>query len=150
MTVINTLPILIEESQDDGYVVANVAFTELGGGVVEDVTLSGATSDLSVQVPQGARIEAVTARVMEAVTGGGVTGFNVGDAGDGGGLAANATRYASALGISAGTTGGGFAGAVTVAYGGAVTIRLAAIGGTFSGGRVRVRASWTPLTLPEA
>lgn len=148
MSVINTLPVLILDSQDDGYVVANAGLSELGGGVVEDVTLSGATTDLSTLVPQHARIEAVTVRVMEAITGSGVTGFDVGDTGDGAGLSASATRYASNVGLSAGSIGGGFVTAVTVAYGGTVTLRLAAIGGTFSGGRVRVRAAWTPRTIP--
>lgn len=148
MALLYTLPVLIAEGQDDGYVTANEALAELASGFVEDVTLTGASTDCVTLIPQHARIEQVTVRVMDAITGSGVTGFNVGDAGDGGGLSLDADRYAAGIGLSVGATGGGFVGAVTVAYDGAVTIRLTAVGGSFSGGRVRVRAQYAPRVIP--
>jgi hypothetical protein len=87
---------------------------------------------------------------FEGDPGSGVGSWIEVDLGDGAGLSASATRYASGIGLTVGSTGGGFVGGVTVAYGGTVTIRLAAIGGSFSGGRVRVRAVWTPRTIPSA
>jgi hypothetical protein len=148
MPLVRDEPVLIQDGQNDAHVTANENFALLADGYVYDLTVSGATTDVPTTIPAGSRIDAVTVRVVTAITG--ATSFNVGDTGDGGALSANATRYASGIGITLGATGGGFVGAWTVNYAGAVTIRLTAVGSNFTGGVVRVRVAWAPRTIPSA
>jgi len=112
----------------------------LGGGArlavvpieAEIALTSGATVDSAAIIPADSHIQALSGRVIEAVTG--PDTFSVGFAG----AAPNATFFASGVGAALGSTWAG------ITFGqpfyAATPVRITSEGGAFTGGRVRVSA----------
>lgn len=109
-----------------------------------NVNPSGATFN-AIAIPSGAIITCVTVRVTTAITG--CTTFNVGDAG-------SASRYASAIAVALGTTGGPTSGTgpMPINYSSSANVVLTAVGGggTFTGGAVRVQMYYLEATPPTS
>jgi hypothetical protein len=91
------------------------------------VTLSGATTNSSVLIPNGAIVLAVSNRVVTAITG--ATSYSCGVAG-------NATQFGSLLGASVGLTNLGLIGPAPF-YADTAVLYTAA-GGAFTGGQLRM------------
>ncbi len=102
------------------------------------VTLSGASTNASVQIPANCIVLAVGARVVTAITG--ATSYEVGVSG-------NLSQFGSGLSISAGLTNYGLIG--PTAFYSATTLTLTATGGSFSGGQVRLSIAYM-LANPSA
>jgi major tropism determinant Mtd-like protein len=101
-------------------------------GVLETlVTLSGSSTNASLQIPANCIVLAVGARVMTAITG--ATSYEVGVAG-------NLSQFGSALNIAAGSTNFGLIG--PTAFYTPTTLTIAAVGGAFTGGQVRLSISY--------
>jgi Major tropism determinant N-terminal domain len=94
------------------------------------VSLSGASTNASLQIPANCIVLAVGARVTTAITG--ATSYEVGVAG-------NLTQFGSALGVAAGSTNFGLIG--PTAFYTATALTITAAGGTFSAGQVRLSIS---------
>jgi hypothetical protein len=94
------------------------------------VTLSGASTNASLQIPANCIVLAVGARVTTAITG--ATSYGVGVAG-------NLSQFGSALSIAAGSTNFGLIG--PTAFYTPTTLTITAAGGAFSGGQVRLSIS---------
>jgi Major tropism determinant N-terminal domain len=94
------------------------------------VTLSGASTNASLQIPANCIVLAVGARVTTAITG--ATSYGVGVAG-------NLSQFGSALSITAGSTNFGLIG--PTAFYTPTTLTITAAGGAFSGGQVRLSIS---------
>ena len=108
-------------------------------GVLETlVTLSGASTNASLQIPANCIVLAVGARVTTAIAG--VTSYEVGVAG-------NLSQFGSALGVTAGSTNFGLIG--PTAFYTATTLTITAAGGSFSAGQVRLSISYL-LANPSA
>ena len=100
----------------------------IGIGCLEQlVTLSGGTTDSTVQIPAGAIVLAVSNRVVAAITG--ATSFSCGypDA---------ASVFGSSLDVSTGATNLGLIGPNP--FYAATPVRYTAVGGNFTGGQVRM------------
>jgi hypothetical protein len=117
---------------DQGFMpaLANIAAAAHGAnlqiGMLETlVTLSGGSTNASVQIPANCIVLAVGARVVTAITG--ATSFEVGVSG-------NLSQFGSGLSISAGSTNYGLIG--PTAFYSATTLTITATGGSFSGGQV--------------
>jgi Major tropism determinant N-terminal domain len=130
---------------DDGHipateyvaVAANGASVEVG--LLETlVTLSGASTNVGVQIPANSIVLAVGARVVTAVTG--AMSFEVGVSG-------NLSQFGSGLAIAAGSTNYGLIG--PTAFYSATTLTITAAGGSFSGGQVRLSIAYM-LANPSA
>ncbi len=93
----------------------------------EELTLSGAFVDSTIQIPDRAIVFAVTARTTQTITG--ASSYDCGIASDPG-------KYGSLLGITSGSTNSGVTG--PSAYYADTPVRLGANGGNFSGGKVRI------------
>lgn len=93
----------------------------------ELITLSGATTNSTVQIPDGAIVLAVSNRVVTAITGAG--SYDCGDA-------TNATRFGGSLGGSVGATNRGLIGPMP--YYANTPVLYTAQGGNFTGGQVRM------------
>jgi hypothetical protein len=122
---------------------ANVAAAAHGAsvqiGVLETlVTLSGASTNASVQIPANCIVLAVGARVVTAVTG--ATSYEVG-------ASANLSQFGSGLAIAAGSTNYGLIGPTP--FYSATTLTITATGGSFSGGQVRLSIAYI-LVNPSA
>lgn len=91
------------------------------------VTLSGATTNSAVQIPNGAIVLAVSNRVVTAITG--ATSYSCGVSG-------NPSQFGSSLGVAAGSTNLGLIGPNPF-YANAPVLYTAA-GGNFTGGQVRM------------
>jgi hypothetical protein len=102
------------------------------------VTLSGASTNASLQIPANCILLAVGARVTTAITG--ATSYEVGVAG-------NLSQFGSALSIAAGSTNFGLIG--PTAFYAATTLTITAGGGAFTGGQVRLSISYM-LANPSA
>jgi hypothetical protein len=103
-----------------------------GGGVsvgcVEQlVTLSGATTASTAQIPAGAIVLAVSNLVVTAITG--ATSYSCG-------ISGNSTQFGSLLGVSAGSTNLGPVGPNP--FYAATSVLFTAAGGNFTGGAVRM------------
>jgi Major tropism determinant N-terminal domain len=108
-------------------------------GVLETlVTLSGSSTNASLQIPANCIVLAVGARVMTAITG--ATSYEVGVAG-------NLSQFGSALSIAAGSTNFGLIG--PTAFYTATTLTITAAGGAFTGGQIRLSISYM-LANPSA
>jgi hypothetical protein len=94
------------------------------------VTLSGASTNASLQIPANCIVLAVGARVITAITG--APSYEVGVAG-------NLTQFGSALAIAAGSTNFGLIG--PTAFYTATTLTITATSGSFTGGIVRLSIS---------
>jgi hypothetical protein len=101
-------------------------------GVLETlVTLSGASTNASLQIPANCIVLAVGARVVTAITG--APSYEVGVSG-------NLTQFGSALNTSAGSTNYGLVG--PTAFYSATTIIITATSGSFSAGQVRLSIAY--------
>ena len=105
--------------------------------LVEDVPVTGASVSTVIQIPNRARVEAVSVVVVEDVTG--ATSFKVGDAG-------SDNRFGDLLGVSAGSSNVGVISGL--AYYAAESVILTANGGSFTGGTVRVAIHCRVYTAP--
>jgi Major tropism determinant N-terminal domain len=130
---------------DQGFMppLANIAAAIHGAniqlGVLETlVTLSGASTNASLQIPANCIVLAVGARVVTAITG--ATSYEVGVAG-------NLSQFGSALSIAAGSSNYGLIG--PTAFYTATTITITAAGGAFTGGQIRLSISYM-LANPSA
>lgn len=92
----------------------------------QDITVSGATTDSTIQIPDRAILLCVNVRVITAITG--ATSFGVGVAGD-------TTKFGNFIGIGLDSTNIGVIG--PTAYYSNTAIRLTANGSNFTGGVVR-------------
>lgn len=101
-------------------------------GVLETlVTLSGASTNASLQIPANCIVLAVGARVVIAITG--APSYEVGVSG-------NLTQFGSALNTSAGSTNYGLIG--PTAFYSATTIIITATSGSFTAGQVRLSIAY--------
>ncbi len=130
---------------DQGFMpaLANIAAAAHGAnlqiGMLETlVTLSGGSTNASVQIPANCIVLAVGARVVTAITG--ATSYEVGVSG-------NLSQFGSGLSISAGSTNYGLIG--PTAFYSATTLTITATGGSFSGGQVRLSIAYM-LANPSA
>ena len=130
---------------DQGFMpaLANIAAAAHGAnlqiGMLETlVTLSGGSTNASVQIPANCIVLAVGARVVTAITG--ATSYEVGVSG-------NLSQFGSGLSISAGSTNYGLIG--PTAFYSAATLTITATGGSFSGGQVRLSIAYM-LANPSA
>lgn len=103
------------------------------------VTLSGASTNASLQIPANCVLLAVGARVTTAITG--ATSYEVGVAG-------NLSQFGSALSIAAGSTNFGLIG--PTAFYAATTLTITAGGAAFTGGQVRLSISYMLANPPAA
>ncbi|HEX7775256.1 MAG TPA: DUF2793 domain-containing protein, partial [Parvibaculum sp.] len=90
----------------------------------------------SFQIPDRAIVLGVTGRVLTSITG--ATSWNLG-------VAADASRYGSGIGASAGSTVIGPSGSPTT-YWGATSLRVSAVGGVFILGQVRLSVHYMAIT----
>jgi hypothetical protein len=123
---------------DQGFMpaLANIAAAAHGAniqiGVLETlVTLSGSSTNASLQIPANCIVLAVGARVVTAITG--APSYEVGVSG-------NLTQFGSALAIAAGSTNYGLIG--PTAFYVATTLTITATSGSFTGGQVRLSISY--------
>lgn len=103
-----------------------------GGGISlgcleQTVTLSGATTTSSAQIPNGAILLAVSNRVVAAISG--ATSYSCGVSG-------NASQFGSSLGVALGSTNLGLIGPAP--FYAATSVLYTAAGGSFTGGQVRM------------
>lgn len=107
----------------------------------EDVTLGiGASTTTGMVIPSGAMVIGATARVLDNITGT-ATSWMLGHA--------DATnRFGENLGKAAGSWARGILSA-PMTYWTPQALRLTAMGGQFSGGRVRVVVHWWELRIPN-
>lgn len=101
---------------------------------------TGASSDTSFLIPDRAIVLGVTGLVLEAITGASAWSL---------GVAADPARYGNGIGAMADATVVGVSGS-PVAYYGATALRVTAIGGDFTGGRVALAIHCLELTGPGA
>ena len=130
---------------DEGFMpaLASVAAAAHGAnvqiGLLETlVTLSGASTNASVQIPANCIVLAVGARVVVPTTG--ATSYEVGVSG-------NLSQFGSGLSVSSGSTNFGLIG--PTAFYSATTLIITATGGSFSGGQVRLSIAYM-LANPSA
>jgi Major tropism determinant N-terminal domain len=130
---------------DQGFMpaLANIAAAAHGAniqiGVLETlVTLSGSSTNASLQIPANCIVLSVGARVVTAITG--AISYEVGVAG-------NLSQFGSLLSTSAGSTNYGLIG--PTAFYSATTLTITAAGGSFAGGQVRLSVSYL-LANPSA
>jgi hypothetical protein len=130
---------------DQGFmpVLANIAAAAHGSsiqiGVLETlVTLSGSSTNASLQIPADCIVLAVGARVVTAITG--AISYEVGVSG-------NLSQFGSSLSITAGSTNYGLIG--PTAFYSATTLTITSAGGPFAGGQVRLSISYL-LANPSA
>ena len=95
--------------------------------VEEELSLSGATTDSTVTIPDRAIVFGVSTRTTEAVTG--ATSYECG-------VVADTGKFGSLLGSAPNSTNSGVVG--PTAYYAATPVRLTANGGNFTGGKVRI------------
>lgn len=93
----------------------------------EDVALSGTSRDTTIAIPDRGIVLAVSTRTLETVTG--AASYDCG-------TAAERAKFGGSLGAAAGSVNVGVIG--PTAFYAPTLVRLAANGGAFSGGRVRV------------
>jgi hypothetical protein len=113
------------------------ATTGLGMVEGDHTIVAGVTNDTSFAIPDRAIVLGVTGRVLNAITG--AASWNLGVAADGG-------RYGTGIGVGAGSTVIGPSGPVT--YWEATGLRLTSVGGSFTGGKVRLTVHCLMLTGP--
>ena len=143
---------LVNEDDDTRYVFDGSAWVPFGlimrdtgeylrvAHLQEDITVSGASTNSTIQIPDRGLVLAVNVRVTTAITG--ATSFDVGISGDTG-------RYGTGIGIAQDSTSIGMSQHPTSYYADTPLI-LTANGGSFSGGVVRltvqylaVRGAWS-------
>ncbi|WP_127090122.1 DUF2793 domain-containing protein [Aquabacter cavernae] len=105
----------------------------------EDVTLSGASRDTTILIPDRAIVLGVSTRTLVAVTG--ATSYDCG-------LAAERAKFGGTLGAAMGSVNVGVVG--PTAFYAATAVRLSANGGSFTGGQVRVAIHMLTCPAPIA
>lgn len=105
----------------------------------QEVTLTGASVDTTIVIPNRAIALAVSVRTTVAVTG--ATAYNCGIAGD-------TSKFGGSLGIAAGSTNIGVIG--PTAFYADTPVRLTAVGSNFTGGKVRVAIQYLSFTAPAS
>lgn len=135
---------IVNEADDTRYVYNGTAWVEFGlllkdsgeylriSQKEEEVTLSGASTNSTITIPDRALVIAVNSRVTLAITG--ATSFSVGVSGDN-------TRYGNALGIALDTTNVGVS-LNPIAYYADTVIRFTANGSNFTAGKVKVTVQY--------
>ena len=134
-----------------GLVAARALFpaqsSALGGagmvaGLAEaDVTLTaGSSKTTTLVIPAGAMVIGASARVKQAITGS-LASWSLGTAGA-------LDRFGSGLGLGTGSYARGILGTPTT-YWTAAPLIVTAVGGTFSGGQLRLAVHWWELRLPD-
>jgi hypothetical protein len=101
----------------------------------------GASNATSVTIPSHSQVAGVTGRVVQALTGSGLTGWKVG-------VGAADNRYGSGLGTALNSYLVGLSG-TPVTYYAATPLVLGAEGGTFSGGAIRLALHVLELEPPR-
>jgi Major tropism determinant N-terminal domain len=131
---------------DQGFTptLANIAAAAHGAniqiGVLETlVTLSGTSTNASLQIPANCIVLSVGARVVAAITG--APSYEVGVSG-------NLAQFGSALSVSAGSTNYGLIG--PTAFYSATTLTITAASGSFTAGQVRLSISYIVCNPPQA
>jgi hypothetical protein len=109
-------------------------------GVLEQlVTLAGASTTSTIQIPNRAIVFAVSELVVTAVTG--APSFGVGVSG-------NTAQFGRSLGISAGSNNSGVIG--PTAFYSATSIVITATNGSFTGGTVRISIQYVLCNVPTS
>lgn len=104
-----------------------------------DVALSGAYSETAIAIPDRAIVLGVSTRTLTAVTG--ASAYDCGIAGE-------PAKFGGSLGVAAGATNMGVIG--PTAFYAPTPVRLAAVGGSFTGGSVRVALHLLVCAVPGA
>jgi hypothetical protein len=107
--------------------------------IEEEVELAGPTVDTTAVIPARALVLAVSTRTTEAVTG--AASYDCG-------LAAEPSKFGGSLGAAAGSTNIGVVGPFAVYAD--TPVRLTAVGGDFTGGKLRVAMQIVRFTAPAA
>ncbi|MEW6257107.1 MAG: DUF2793 domain-containing protein [Pseudomonadota bacterium] len=105
----------------------------------EDVTLSGASRDTAILIPDRAIVLAVSTRTLTSITG--VASYDCG-------IATERAKFGGSLGAAAGSVNVGVIG--PTAFYAATPVRLSANGGSFTGGQVRVALHLLLCPAPSA
>ena len=100
---------------------------------------SGPTSTTASQIPSGVMVVAVTARVLETITGA-ATSWQLGSAGA-------SDRFGSGLGLGVGANARGIL-SQPMTYWGATPLLLTATGGDFAAGKVRFALHYLDISVP--
>ncbi len=116
------------------------AGSQIQFGVLEQlVTLSGASTTSTVQIPNRAIVFAVSSRTVTAVTG--APSYGVGVSG-------NATQFGGSLGIAAGSNNSGIIG--PTGFYSPTPVVITATSGSFTGGAVRIAIQYALFNVPTA
>jgi hypothetical protein len=105
----------------------------------ENLTVSGATTDTSIDIPNGAIVFNVSMRVTTTITG--ATSFSLGVAG-------NTSQFGSGLSVASGSTNLGVIS--PTAFYAAAPIRVTSSGGSFTAGAVRIAIHYYLPSAPES
>lgn len=118
--------------------------SKLAARVLEfDHTIAaGATNLTSVPIPASAQVIGVSGRVMQAISGSGLTGWRIGVSG-------SDNRYGSGLGTARNAYLSGLSGA-PVTYYAATPLLVSAEGGVFASGKVRIAMHLLEIFPPRA
>jgi len=108
----------------------------------DQIIMAGNTVSTSILIKNGQQVIGVTGRVISAITGTGVTGWELG-------VAASTNRYGSGLGIGKNSWLRGLSG-TPVTYWADTPLVLTALGGNFAGGTVRLAIHSVELEYPRA
>lgn len=103
---------------------------------------SGVQNTTAVTIPAGVQVLGVTGRVIQSITGAGITGWKLG-------VAESENRYASGIGTAAGSYMIGLSGSPVTYYSG-TPLLLTAENGTFTSGAIRFAIHAARLTPPKA
>jgi Major tropism determinant N-terminal domain len=107
------------------------------------LTLSGASTASTISFPNQCLIFGVSCRVETAITGTGVTGFQVGRTGG------TANEFGAINSLAAGTENSGILGNPNGNYAN-TTVTVTAVGGNFSGGQLRIQLCYLRLNPPTS
>jgi hypothetical protein len=118
------------------------AATALRTATLDHAITPGAVNDTAAIIPDKAVVLGVTARVLEPLTGAGVTGWTLG-------VADGPDRYGAGYGVQKDAWAQGVTGQ-PLAYFAPTPLRLTAEGGAFEGGVVRLAVHMLQLTPPRA
>lgn len=108
---------------------------------LDHVITAGTTTTTVNAIPQNAVVLGVTGRVVQAITGSGITGWQLGVAG-------SANRYGSGLGLAVNSYALGLTGQPQCYYADTQLI-LTAEGGSFAGGMVRLAVHYATIIPPR-
>lgn len=109
---------------------------------IDHIVNAGATSQTANIIPNGSQVVGVTGRVLQQITGAGLTGWELGVSG-------SANRYGSGLSLVQNSWIRGLSGA-PVTYWSDTPLVLNATGGSFASGSVRLAVHLVELVSPDA